>query len=71
MGCSIIANKMLPTGLKEPLFWHIDRSDSLERARSGESGEHRVRCRCHFQEPRDVRWSCNLPSDGRTGLEAR
>jgi quercetin dioxygenase-like cupin family protein len=34
VGCSIIENKLLPAGLKEPLFWHIDRFDSAERARS-------------------------------------
>lgn len=34
MGCSILETKLLPTGLKEPLFWHIDRFDSLERARA-------------------------------------
>jgi quercetin dioxygenase-like cupin family protein len=34
MGCSIIASKVLPIGLKEPLFWHIDRFDSPERARA-------------------------------------
>ena len=34
MGCSIIASKVLPAGLKEPVFWHIDRFDSLERARA-------------------------------------
>src|SRR5204863_4839598 len=33
LGCSIIENKLLPDGLKEPLFWHIDRFDSAERAR--------------------------------------
>lgn len=33
LGCSIIDNKLLPEGLKEPLFWHIDRFDSAERAR--------------------------------------
>ena len=33
VGCSIIENKLLPDGLKEPLFWHIDRFDSAERAR--------------------------------------
>lgn len=32
IGCSIIENKSLPVGLKEPLFWHIDRFDSAERA---------------------------------------
>jgi quercetin dioxygenase-like cupin family protein len=34
MGCSIIGSKVLPIGLKEPLFWHIDRFDSLARARA-------------------------------------
>jgi quercetin dioxygenase-like cupin family protein len=34
LGCSIIENKTLPTTLKEPLFWHIDRFDSAERARA-------------------------------------
>ena len=34
VGCSIIENKPLPDGLKEPLFWHIDRFDSAERART-------------------------------------
>lgn len=34
IGCSIIENKLLPDGLKEPLFWHIDRFDSAERART-------------------------------------
>jgi quercetin dioxygenase-like cupin family protein len=34
VGCSIIENKLLPDGLKEPLFWHIDRFDSAERART-------------------------------------
>ena len=34
IGCSIIESKALPDGLKEPLFWHIDRFDSLERART-------------------------------------
>ena len=33
LGCRIIENKLLPDGLKEPLFWHIDRFDSAERAR--------------------------------------
>ena len=32
IGCSIIQSKVLPDGLKEPVFWHIDRFDSLERA---------------------------------------
>jgi quercetin dioxygenase-like cupin family protein len=34
IGCSIIESKVLPDGLKEPLFWHIDRFDSSERART-------------------------------------
>jgi quercetin dioxygenase-like cupin family protein len=33
-GCSIIENKLLPEGLRGPLFWHIDSFDSLERARA-------------------------------------
>ena len=33
-GCSIIQSKVLPDGLKEPVFWHIDRFDSPERARA-------------------------------------
>jgi quercetin dioxygenase-like cupin family protein len=32
MGCSIVESKVLPDDLKEPVFWHIDRFDSLERA---------------------------------------
>lgn len=32
IGCTIIPTKLLPDGLKEPLFWHIDRFDSLELA---------------------------------------
>jgi quercetin dioxygenase-like cupin family protein len=34
IGCSIIVRKLLPEGLKEPLYWHIDRFDSIERARA-------------------------------------
>ena len=34
LGCTIIASAALPDGLKEPLFWHIDRFASLERARA-------------------------------------
>src|SRR5689334_19497779 len=33
MGCSIVERKPLPATLKEPVFWHIDRFDSAERAR--------------------------------------
>lgn len=36
VGCSVVVQKELPVGLKEPLFWHIDRFDSLERARKAE-----------------------------------
>lgn len=35
MGCSIIESKVLPDSIKGPVFWHIDRFDSLERARTG------------------------------------
>jgi quercetin dioxygenase-like cupin family protein len=31
IGCSIVERKPLPTTLKEPVFWHIDRFDSPER----------------------------------------
>lgn len=34
VGCSIIESKLLPDGLEGPLFWHIDRFDSSERART-------------------------------------
>jgi quercetin dioxygenase-like cupin family protein len=34
IGCSIIQSKPLPEGLQEPVFWHIDRFDSPERARA-------------------------------------
>ena len=34
IGCSIIESKVLPDGLKEPVFWHIDRFESSERART-------------------------------------
>ena len=34
IGCSMIERKPLPDGLKEPVFWHIDRFDSAERART-------------------------------------
>ena len=33
MGCSVVETKALPDGLKEPVFWHIDRFESVERAR--------------------------------------
>ena len=34
IGCSIVENKPLPTNLKEPVFWHIDRFEIGERARA-------------------------------------
>lgn len=34
IGCSVIETKALPEGLKEPLFWHIDRFDSLKHAQA-------------------------------------
>lgn len=34
VGCSIVARRALPGGLKEPLYWHIDRFESSERAQS-------------------------------------
>ena len=34
IGCSIIQSKPLPEGLTEPVFWHIDRFDSPDRARA-------------------------------------
>lgn len=34
IGCSIIGSKLLPGGLEDPVFWHIDRFDSLELARA-------------------------------------
>ena len=34
IGCSIIETKLLPDNLKEPLFWHIDKFDSLAAARA-------------------------------------
>lgn len=34
IGCSIIQSKPLPESITEPVFWHIDRFDSPERARA-------------------------------------
>lgn len=34
IGCSIVETKSLPANLKAPLFWHIDRFESLEKART-------------------------------------
>lgn len=33
-GCSIVQTKVLPDGLREPVFWHIDRFDSEVAARA-------------------------------------
>jgi quercetin dioxygenase-like cupin family protein len=34
IGCSLVENKPLPGGLKEPLFWHIDKFSSGDEARA-------------------------------------
>ena len=34
LGCSILQTKVLPDGLREPLFWHIDRFDTGVAARA-------------------------------------
>jgi hypothetical protein len=34
IGCSIIENKLLPDGLKAPVFWHNDRFDFAESAQA-------------------------------------
>ena len=34
LGCSIVGTKLLPADLREPVFWHIDRFDSAERAQA-------------------------------------
>jgi quercetin dioxygenase-like cupin family protein len=34
IGCSIIESKPFPEGLRSPVFWHIDRFDSLDAARA-------------------------------------
>jgi len=34
IGCSIIQSKILPDGVKEPVFWHIDRFESADAARA-------------------------------------
>jgi quercetin dioxygenase-like cupin family protein len=36
IGCSVIVQKLLPEGLKEPIFWHIDRFPTLAQARAAE-----------------------------------
>jgi quercetin dioxygenase-like cupin family protein len=37
-GCSIIETKSLSGNLKDPLYWHIDRFDSAEHARTSVGG---------------------------------
>jgi quercetin dioxygenase-like cupin family protein len=34
IGCSIVVQKLLPEGIKEPVLWHIDRFGSLRLARA-------------------------------------
>jgi quercetin dioxygenase-like cupin family protein len=34
IGCTIVETKPLPEGLEEPLYWHIDRFDTLAQARA-------------------------------------
>jgi hypothetical protein len=34
LGCTIVATKALPDGRREPLVWHLDRFESLDRARA-------------------------------------
>jgi quercetin dioxygenase-like cupin family protein len=34
IGCTVIESRALPDGIKEPVFWHIDRFDSLQHARA-------------------------------------
>ena len=34
IGCTVFPTKPLPEGLTEPVFWHIDRFDSADRARA-------------------------------------
>jgi hypothetical protein len=34
IGCTIIESKVLPAAIKAPVFWHIDRFDSLQGARA-------------------------------------
>ena len=34
IGCSIVETKLLPEGLKEPVFWHIDRFENEAAARA-------------------------------------
>ena len=34
IGCTVFPSKPLPEGLTQPVFWHIDRFDSADRARA-------------------------------------
>jgi quercetin dioxygenase-like cupin family protein len=38
LGCSILQTKVLPDGLREPVFWHIDRFATEQSARSAVGG---------------------------------
>jgi quercetin dioxygenase-like cupin family protein len=37
LGCTVLEDKLMPAGLTGPLFWHIDRFDTLDRARAAVS----------------------------------
>jgi hypothetical protein len=34
IGCTVFPTKLLPEGLTAPVYWHIDRFDSADRARA-------------------------------------
>lgn len=34
LGCTVLEDKLMPAGLTGPLLWHIDRFDTLDRARA-------------------------------------
>ena len=37
LGCTVLEDKLMPAGLTGPLLWHIDRFDTLDRARAAVS----------------------------------
>lgn len=37
LGCTVLEDKLMPAGLAGPLLWHIDRFETLERARAAVS----------------------------------
>jgi quercetin dioxygenase-like cupin family protein len=37
LGCTVLEDKLMPSGLSEPILWHIDRFDTLDRARAAVS----------------------------------